>query len=94
MSAEGTETLNRAALLDAYAGVPDLLKDALTSSVAKEDRNGAYRTGSQLEDLLQGLVNRGTDEKLRSIEFEVCLLCRILDVTMSPREFMTIKSPC
>lgn len=85
MCAERTEDVSQATLRDAIAGIQSFIKDIVTTMVTQEGHNGTSRTDNRLEAMLQDIVNKVTDDKLRLVEFESRLLRKIGDATSIPR---------
>lgn len=77
MRAKAVIPVSRATMTDAIAGIMRSTEEAVTAFFISDAHNGVSRTDNRLKTMLQSLVNRVINKKLRSIEFENRLLRKI-----------------
>lgn len=77
--------MSQANLTDAIPGIPGLIESAVTALIIPEGHNGIVTTNNRIEVMLQGLVNKAIDKKVRSIELENYLACKVENLTSWPR---------
>lgn len=86
MRAEWTTIVVQATLRDAITGIPGLSEDDVTAFVILEVQNRAKRADNKVQAMLQGLLNKEIDEKLKSVTFEDYLLRKIEEETVSRQQ--------
>lgn len=80
-----TENVRQSTARDAIPCTCASIEDAMTALVTPERQNGMLRSRYLLEEMLQAFFSKATDVKRKSDSFASLLLCRIEDVTSSPR---------
>lgn len=88
MRTERTKKVSQATSRYAIAGISRLVADTTTTFVTQESHNGISRAHIGREAIIQGIVNKAVDDKVRSVEFKNLLIRIIEDVPSSPHHVM------
>lgn len=90
MRDESTITIYQVSNSDVITGIFDFFEYTVTALVIPEGLDKITRTDNRLQVMLQGLIKKAFDERLKSVRFETSRLKNLGEAPTSPRNVAKI----
>lgn len=94
MRAERTVTVSQTTLRDSIVDIPGLIEEVVTDLVTPKSHDGLKRTDTQLQAMLQGLINKTIDKNLDSVDFEGRILRKLEKQQCRAYKWQRRTMPC